>query len=342
MSNHVVIQSHNVTDIERMARAFASSKLFGVSNPEQAVALCLIAQAEGRHPASAAQDYHIIQGRPSKKADAMLRDFLSAGGKVEWHRLDDQTADATFTHSSGGSVRISWDMDRAKKAKITNPIWNKYPRQMLRARTVSEGVRTVFPMATSGMYVPEEVTEFEETKPAPVIEDPPQQTPKAITDQSRDSAKNPSKDTEARTVFMLHQSSIRQAESRDDLREAWRLATADKDRIPVDWQRDLRAEVDSKLAEITAAEQQANAEENNHGDFPFGENPPAPTNLDAPINPEDFLKDLEADMEMAIDEDAVIAVWHARTPEDALEFPPDLEKARQIYDRCRAKFSGGR
>ena len=72
---------YQVSDIERMARAFAASKLFGVQTPDQALALCLIAQAEGRHPASAAQDYHILQGRPAKKADAMLRDFLSGGGR---------------------------------------------------------------------------------------------------------------------------------------------------------------------------------------------------------------------------------------------------------------------
>ena len=158
-----------VSDIERMARAFASSKLFGVTNPEQAIALCLIAQAEGRHPASAAQDYHIIQGKPSKKADAMLRDYLTGGGKVEWHKLDDTIADATFSHPAGGTVRITWDMKRAVQAKLSTDMWKKYPRQMLRSRVVSEGVRTVFPMATSGMYVPEEVQEFapQQTAPAP-------------------------------------------------------------------------------------------------------------------------------------------------------------------------------
>lgn len=165
----VAAAQYAVSDIERMARAFAQSKLFGVTNPEQAIALCLIAQAEGRHPASAAQDYHIIQGRPAKKADAMLRDFLAGGGKVEWHALDDTVADATFSHPSGGSVRITWDMPRAVKADLKTPMWRKYPRQMLRARVVSEGVRTVFPMATSGMYVPEEVQDF----------DPPKDPPKA-------------------------------------------------------------------------------------------------------------------------------------------------------------------
>lgn len=149
-----------VSDLERMARAFAASKLFGVQNPEQALALCLVAQAEGRHPASAAQDYHIISGRPAKKADAMLRDFLAAGGKVEWHALTDEQADATFSHPSGGSARIDWTMKRARDAGINNPMWKKYPRQMLRSRVVSEGVRTVCPGATSGMYVPEEVQDI--------------------------------------------------------------------------------------------------------------------------------------------------------------------------------------
>ena len=158
--NAMVTTNFAVSDMERMATAFAMSKLFGVTNVEQALALCLIAQAEGRHPASAAQDYHIIQGKPSKKADAMLRDFLSGGGKVEWHKLDDTIADATFSHPAGGSVRIAWDMERAKQAQLATPMWKKFPRQMLRSRTVSEGVRTVFPMATSGMYVPEEVQEF--------------------------------------------------------------------------------------------------------------------------------------------------------------------------------------
>jgi hypothetical protein len=164
--NALVTQpSFAVTDMERMARAFAASKLFGVTNPEQALALCLVAQAEGRHPASAAQDYHIIQGRPAKKADAMLRDFLSAGGKVEWHALTDECADATFSHPSGGSARIDWTFERAKAAGIQNPMWKKYPRQMLRSRVVSEGVRTVCPGATSGMYVPEEVQDIVHAEP---------------------------------------------------------------------------------------------------------------------------------------------------------------------------------
>lgn len=165
MSNALVTSSaqppaFTLGDMERIAHAFAASKLFGVQTPEQALALCLVAHAEGRHPAIAAQDYNIINGRPSKKADAMLRDFIASGGRVEWHTLSDQAAEATFAHPQGGTVRIGWDHERAKAAGINNPMWRKYPRQMLRSRVVSEGVRTVCPGATSGMYVPEEVQDF--------------------------------------------------------------------------------------------------------------------------------------------------------------------------------------
>lgn len=144
--------------IQKMAEVAAKSKLFGSQTPEQALTIMLIAQAEGRHPMSAAKDYDIINGKPAKKAEAMLRDFLASGGKVEWHKLDDDGAEATFSHPQGGSVKIDWNKKRMQQAKITNEaMYSKYPRAMYRSRCVSEGVRTVCPSATGGLYVPEEV-----------------------------------------------------------------------------------------------------------------------------------------------------------------------------------------
>jgi len=165
MSNELVPYA----DMQRMAVSIARSGLFGVRTPDQALALMLVSAAEGRHPALAARDYDIIQGRPAKKAEAMLRDFLSGGGSVKWHELSDTAASATFTHPQGGAVRIDWDTARAQRAGLTSKeMYKKFPRQMLRSRCVSEGVRTVFPAATSGMYVPEEVRDIP-TEEAPGI-----------------------------------------------------------------------------------------------------------------------------------------------------------------------------
>jgi hypothetical protein len=154
-----------MSDMEKMALYIANSGLFGIKTPEAAMSLMLISIAEGRHPALAARDYDIIQGKPAKKAEAMLRDFLQTGGSVKWHQLNDEIADATFSHPQGGEVRITWDMDRAKQAGLAGrDMFKKFPRQMLRSRVVSEGIRTTCPMATSGMYVPEEVVEFDSPK----------------------------------------------------------------------------------------------------------------------------------------------------------------------------------
>lgn len=148
-------------DIERMAMAIAKSGLFGVKTPEQACALMLIAQAEGMHPAIAARDYHVIQGRPALKADAMLARYQQAGGKVEWIEYTDNRVSARFSHPLGGSVEVTWTIEQAKLANLAGrDIWKQYPRAMLRARVVSEGVRTTFPGVAVGIYTPEETECF--------------------------------------------------------------------------------------------------------------------------------------------------------------------------------------
>jgi len=150
-----------VDQIERMALAVAKSGLFGVKTPDQAMALMLVAQAEGMHPAIAARDYHVINGRPTLRADAMLARFQAAGGKVEWGEYTDQRVVGTFSHPQGGSVRIEWTTKMAQDAGLTrNPTWKSYPRQMLRARCISEGIRTIYPGVAIGAYTPEEAEDM--------------------------------------------------------------------------------------------------------------------------------------------------------------------------------------
>jgi hypothetical protein len=157
-------------DMRVLADAIAKSNLFGIRTPEQALVLMAIAQAEGRHPVEAARDYDIINNRPAKKAEAMMRDFILAGGKIQWHSLTDELADATFSHPQTGEVRISWDMKRAQTAFGKKDMYAKFPRQMLRSRVVSEGVRTLWPLATSGMYEPGEAADIPPEHNGPTVE----------------------------------------------------------------------------------------------------------------------------------------------------------------------------
>lgn len=169
MSNEMIVQPSApmipYSDMEKMATVIAQSGLFGVKNPTQALALMLLSQAEGLHPVMAARDYHVIQGRPTLKADTMLARFQAAGGKVDWSEYTDTAVAGTFSHPSGGKIKVEWTMEMARKANLAGKdLWKQYPRAMLRARVISEGIRTVFPGVLAGMYTPEEVRDMQDVK----------------------------------------------------------------------------------------------------------------------------------------------------------------------------------
>lgn len=153
----------SLVDMRGMADAIAKSRLFPeINTSDRAMTLMLLCQAEGLNPIQALQRYNIIKGKPAKNADAILSDYLASGGKLKWEVYTDSECTATFTHPSTGSIRISWTMDRAKKAGLGDKAnWRAYPRQMLKARVISEGVRASNPASCVGLYTPEEVQDFD-------------------------------------------------------------------------------------------------------------------------------------------------------------------------------------
>jgi hypothetical protein len=157
------------SEIENMGLVAAKSKLFGFKTPEEAMSIMLLCQAENLHPAVAMRDYHVIQGRPALKADAMLARFQAAGGKVDWKTYTDEQVTGLFSHPAGGSLEVTWTIHQAKSIGIANKDnWRNYPRAMLRARVLSEGIRAVYPGVVVGVYTPEEVQDFEPPKSKPV------------------------------------------------------------------------------------------------------------------------------------------------------------------------------
>ena len=153
-------------DMQQMAKAIADSRLFGLTDVNQVLALGMVAQAEGHAFATAARDYHVIQGRPALKADAMMARFQSAGGKVNWEVYTDEKVTGIFSHPNGGSLAVTWTLDQARSIGLVKPGsgWQKFPRAMLRSRCISEGIRSVYPGSVTGFYSPEEVADFEPPK----------------------------------------------------------------------------------------------------------------------------------------------------------------------------------
>ena len=152
-----------LSQLERMAGAISKSGMFGFKTPEQALSVMLMAQADGVHPARAMQEYHVIEGKPALRSDAMLARFQAAGGWVKWLEMSDTVVRGRFGHPQAGEVEIDWTIERAKAAGLAHRgPWKSYPRAMLRARCISEGVRSTFPGIATGIYTAEEVRDIVE------------------------------------------------------------------------------------------------------------------------------------------------------------------------------------
>jgi len=200
--------------MQQMAEAIAKSGLFGMKDTNSVLALMAVAQAEGLHPATAARDFHIIQGKPALKADAMLARFQNAGGKVEWTEYTDDRVTGVFSHPNGGNLSVSWSIEQATKIGLVKPGsgWQKFPRAMLRSRCVSEGIRSIFPGSVTGFYSPEEVADFDD-KPrikdiTPITQEVRILDAQSLADLPDDDPSEPPKEPETFMAVMLPDASI--------------------------------------------------------------------------------------------------------------------------------------
>ena len=149
MSNEIV----PYTEMQSMSKAITQSGLFNFKNENQALTLMLLASSEGIHPVKALQQFHIINGKPALKSSEVLARFQQSGGSVNCKRTDDEVAEGEFSHPQGGSITIKWDIQKAKTAGVyeSNPVWKKYPSNMLRARVVTDAVYALYPACLGGM-----------------------------------------------------------------------------------------------------------------------------------------------------------------------------------------------
>lgn len=157
------LMNYSLTDLETMSKKVAQSNFLGTRNDNEVFTLLMLAQAEGKNPIQASMDYSIIQGKPALKSQACLVRFQKAGGKIEYTKRDDNECTIKFTHSQAGELIITWNMERARQAglNLNKDNWKKYPRQMLAARCIAEGVRALYPACLDGLYLVEEVQDFD-------------------------------------------------------------------------------------------------------------------------------------------------------------------------------------
>lgn len=147
-----------ISAIEKLGLMFAKSGMFGCERTEQGQVLAMICLAEMKSPTAIVRDYHIIDGKLSKKSLAALADFRVAGGKHKWIKTGDEAAKDEDKEAigefefQGNKLTVKFSMSDAKKAMLVRPksAWDKQPANMLRARVVSNAVAMLAPEIYAG------------------------------------------------------------------------------------------------------------------------------------------------------------------------------------------------
>lgn len=159
---------HKVEDLMSIGHMFEQSGMFGCSQQGQGMVLAMTCIQEGMTPLQFIERYHIVEGRPSMRADAMLARLLELGGSYEVVARDPDRASikATFRGATYTST-LTWldaqnepfTKDRSGKVK-NNWASPRSRMQMLWARVVSDAVRVVCPLANFGSYTEEEIRDM--------------------------------------------------------------------------------------------------------------------------------------------------------------------------------------
>ena len=197
MTNALSLVPASVPEVFRLAESLATSKGFVPSQyigQPNAIAACILTGAElGMGPMESLREIHVVQGRPTLSAGAMLARAIRAGVRVEWVCSTSTVATLRLSRD-GSSYEQRWDIDMAKRAGLlgkTGP-WQTYPDAMLRSRCISAAVRAFCPdsIGGGGLYAPEEAesipqrVEVVSTSPAPAAAIPAESTmvPRSLAD----------------------------------------------------------------------------------------------------------------------------------------------------------------
>lgn len=158
---------NHLEGIQTLGNAIAESGMFGASNDSQGMIIALQCMSENKPPLEMAKTYHIIKGKLTKRADAMHAEFKQAGGKFRFEDIKNPTVQkAIVNYEDYKDFKVEYSIDDAKSAGVYNTKadspWQRTPAAMLRARLISETLRAIAPEIVTGVYTPEEASQFDE------------------------------------------------------------------------------------------------------------------------------------------------------------------------------------
>lgn len=147
----------STTEIMNIGKAFAESGMFpDIKSAAQAVVKIQAGAEMGIPPFAAMSGIHIIQGKPTIGAGLMAAN-VKASNKYDYKVIEqtDKVCSIDFYKGKEKLGNSTFTYEDAKKAGTKN--LDKFPKNMLFARAISNGVKFYTPDVFSGpVYTPEE------------------------------------------------------------------------------------------------------------------------------------------------------------------------------------------
>ncbi len=145
-----------VNSMWRIAKALAASGMFkDVKQAEQAFGKMVVGRDLGLTPAQSMTGLYIVEGKPQVAAP-LLGHFIRStpGYDYEVTEISDEACTIVFRVEGKKDKESRFTKEDAEKAKLTGKdVWQKYPRNMLFARAMSNGAKWFVPETMGGLPV---------------------------------------------------------------------------------------------------------------------------------------------------------------------------------------------
>lgn len=173
---------------DKMAQSYAM--VCGGKTKEEGFVIALTCMMEGITAIEFNRRYHMIQGKPSMRADALLAEFRAAGGRYKILENSPDRAAIAFTWED---EIYEWEFtwEEAKESRWPWKNWKKPEegfkdnwstptdrKDMLWSRLVSSSVKKLVPEIAAGCYTPEELQDVADTPKSEAVAAQPEATPK--------------------------------------------------------------------------------------------------------------------------------------------------------------------
>lgn len=154
-------------EVEQIGKAFVASGMFGrdIDRVSKAITKIMAGQELGMAPFAAMRAIHVIEGNATLSANTMAA-MIKRSGRYDYEVKEKSAKQCVIDYfeTRGGTRRKigteTFDEEEARAAGLLSKSnWRNYPKAMMFARCMSNGVRTYAPDVFNGMlvYTPDEM-----------------------------------------------------------------------------------------------------------------------------------------------------------------------------------------